>query len=148
MKKLSASLISGALALSLAGSAFAVEGTVDTSATLKVKAQVDNVCVQTAVDARESSLITAWGTYNTAMTVAYTARKTALHDAWGKTDAKERRAAVKAAWDAFAKVKKVAVRGWNDTRKGVWKTFRTAAKACKGASAEAGLETQGEHMDQ
>ncbi len=144
MKKLSASLISGALALSLAGSAFAMEG----SGEVKVKAQVDNVCVQTAVDARETSLIAAWGTYNTAMTAAYTARKTALHDAWGKTDVKERRAAVKAAWDAFSKAKKVAVKGWNDTRKGVWKTFRTAAKACKGASAEAGLELQGEHMDQ
>ena len=42
-------------------------------------------CVQAAVDTREAPVGTAFTTFSTAESAALSARKTALHDAWGMT---------------------------------------------------------------
>lgn len=103
---------------------------------------VDLACIQTAVAAREQSIMTAWGAFNTSMTSAYTTRKSALNTAWGTIDAAARKTAVKSAWDAFRSSKKSAGTQWRTSQKGAWKTFRTASRACKGgASADAGGES-------
>ncbi len=94
------------------------------------------------METRETALISAWGTFNTNMVAAYTSRKSALVAAWGQTDAKQRRKAVKAAWDSFKKSKKVAVKGWDDTRKSAWKTFRNTVKACNSSSVSADVTVE------
>ena len=108
------------------------------------KRTVDAACVKPAVLAREDAIITAWTTFNTSVSSAYAARKTALGAAWDMTDASARNAAIKAAWNAFNKAKKDAQKKWQTDRKAAWKTFRAAAKACKAPDTDAG----GEAMDQ
>ena len=90
----------------------------------------DIACVQTAVDARESAIDTAWGTFTKSMTSAYAARKSALHYAWSLTDAKARKDAIRGAWKAFKKATKAARKQWMSDRKAAWEVFKTAKKSC------------------
>ena len=79
------------IAVSLIGSnAFAATTTPSTTVTTS---KVDYACVQTAVDVREDAIATAFTTFTSAESAALSARKSALHDAWGMTDAKARRTA-------------------------------------------------------
>lgn len=82
------------------------------------------------------------------MTSAYTARKTALHDAWGISDNKQRNLAVKAAWKAFEAAQKSASQAWRTVRKDAWKAFHDARKACKGQDEITAAELKGEVSDQ
>lgn len=108
------------------------------------KKTVDIVCVKTALDIREDALMAGWSTFNTSVSSAYAARKTALDAAWVMTDAAARSAAIKAAWTAFKTAKQGAQKKWQAARKAAWSAFRTAAKACKAPEVDAG----GESMDQ
>jgi hypothetical protein len=71
---------------------------------------MDAACAQTAVRTRDDALI-----------AALTARRDALVTAWGMTDVKERKTAIKAAWKTY-----------HSARKSAWKTFKdTMKKTCK-----------------
>ena len=98
---------------------------------------INNVCVQTAVDVREQSIIDAWGVFNTSMMLTLSARKSALHDAWGMTDAKARRVARATAWETFRVSNKKAHEALRISRKSTWDIFRTASKACNVPVVEA-----------
>ena len=147
MKRLTAAVAATVIAASVALPAFA-EGT-SVSAGMNVKADktVDVACVQAAVDAREQSIMSAWVSYNTSMTAAFSTRALALHAAWGMTDASARKTAIKAAWSAFAASRKSAMQAHKTAKQAAWKTFRTAAKSCKGGAAQASVEASGEAMD-
>ena len=119
-----------------AAPAFAMTGT---STTKMMHKTVDIACVQKAVDTRESAIDTAFGTFSTSISAALTARKSALHAAWGLTDAKERRAARKKAWSDFRSASRAAHKVLKDARHNSWSAFEKAAKAC-GAP---GVESQG-----
>ncbi len=109
------------------------------------KQQVDIACAQTAVDARETSIMAGWSTFSTAVTNAYAARKTALHDAWAMTDKTARKTALKKAWSDFKTAKKNALSAWKATRDTAWKTFRTNTKNCRG---DASMDDAGASLDQ
>ncbi len=105
---------------------------------------VDNVCVQSAVSAREQSLVSGLSAFNAAEMNALTTRKTALASAWGTADVSARRVAVKAAWDAYLKADKEAMKQWESSQKSVWSTFRASVRNCSGAaSTEVNLEATG-----
>ncbi|MCR4274716.1 MAG: hypothetical protein NUW02_01550 [Candidatus Campbellbacteria bacterium] len=101
---------------------------------------VDLTCMQTAVEKRENTIITAWDTLHTTATTALKARRDALVEAWKIEDRKERNAAIKAAWKSFKDAKKGMWRTWNSARKSAWKTFKTDAKACR--ATDTGSESE------
>jgi hypothetical protein len=94
-------------------------------------ARVSNVnltCMQTAVDAREDAIAEAFTTFNDDVSEALTARKTALHTAWGLTERAARNAAIKSAWTAWKAAHKDALADLKTDRKAAWNTFKTTAK--------------------
>ncbi len=102
----------------------------DKSATSTRK--VDLTCMQTAVDAREDSLGTAYSSFNGLVETALGVRKTGLHDAWGLTDAKARMTAVKTARETFRKSHESALKDLKKSRQSAWEKFKTTAKSsCK-----------------
>lgn len=143
MRKCIALTASAVIAVSMAAPAFAESAQTGVGA----KKTVDIACVQKAVDKREDALGAGWTAFNASMTSAYGARKTALHDAWGMSDAAARKTAVKTAWETFKKSAKTARQAWKTARKNAWQTFRSESKACKGAQAEVSVEASGESAD-
>lgn len=88
-------------------------------------------CMQTAVAKRDGAIITAFGKFSSAITSALTVRKDALVAAWGISDKKARRQAIKAAWDAFRKSNQDARATLKSERTAAWKQFGVDAKACR-----------------
>ena len=78
---------------------------------------VNLTCMQTAVDTREDAIISAHTAYNTAIMSGLTARKNALHDAWGLTDGTARKTAIKSAWSTWKSVHTAARGDLNLVRK-------------------------------
>ncbi len=135
--RLSRTLIAGALsaaiAFSAAAPAFAVEAPRDHAsgqASGKRMTTMDGACMATAVTTRDTAISTALATVVTAIQT----RGTALAAAWNLTDSAVRKAAVKAANEAF----KGSWKTFNTSRKNAWATFKTAAKACKVSPADTG----------
>lgn len=101
-------------------------------------------CIQSAVDTREDALESAFTAFTTAENTALAARKTALHDAWGTTDATARRTARNKAWSDFRVANRKAFETLRNGRKTAWSTFTTASKACgTGVIESAGQEGAG-----
>ena len=94
---------------------------------------VDIACVGTAVAARENALTSAASTETQSVAAAYAARASALNAAYQNTDPTQVKTAVKKAWSAFTSATKGARQTWQRSRENSWKTFRDAAKQCKGA---------------
>jgi hypothetical protein len=106
-----------------------------TGNTTKTKPVVDTACMATAIDARDTAIVTALGAYTTALTTDFQTRSTALKAAWTLTDAKARNAALKAAWKAFNTSSKADRKTYNTARKAAWTSFSAGAKTCKGSSS-------------
>lgn len=87
-------------------------------------------CVQTAVDTRETAIGTAFSAFSSSVSSALSARKTALHDAWGMTDAKARREARNKAWSDFRTTNRAAYKTLRDAKTAAWKAFKEASRAC------------------
>ncbi len=96
---------------------------------------VDIACVAAAVSARETSLSAGAALQTQAVAAAYAARATALTAAYTGTDAAAVKTAVKKAWSDFAAATKGAKLTWQKNKESSWKTYREAAKACKGAES-------------
>ena len=93
---------------------------------------VDLTCMQTAVDARESALITAFTTYQTSTNEGLQVRKTALNVAWGLTDKTARVKAITDARKTWQENQVKAMKILKIQRKSAWETFKTTAKtSCK-----------------
>ncbi len=96
------------------------------------KTTVNLTCMQTAVDDRETAIGAAFTGFNTDVQAGLTARKTALHDAWGLSDKTARNTAVKVAWTSWKSASKAAHSKLKSARKAAWATFKTTAKTtCK-----------------
>ena len=104
-------------------------------ATSTVRAQADIACVAAATAAREQSLGAGMTTYTRSVNAAYTARASALASAYTQTGNDAIRKVVKSASSAFGAAIKVAHKNWTTARTGAWSKFRSALKACGGASA-------------
>ena len=109
------------------------EATTTNDGTKKMRAgKVDATCMQTAVATREGALISAWEGFSADITTALTARKTALNDAWGKTDATSQREALVKSWQDWKKASKDAHMELQKDRKAAWETFKkTTKESCK-----------------
>src|SRR3989344_5984228 len=88
------------------------------------KKTIDLACMQTAVDKRDSAIIAGVDAYHTAVKTALETRKTSLKAAWGITDRKERRAALKTAWRAYRTALKGARKGLHTSKNAVWAAFK------------------------
>ena len=100
------------------------------------KPVADYSCVQTAVDVREGAIISAFTSFTTAESAALTVRKSALHDAWGMTVAKDRNAALNKAWSDFRTANRTAFKTLRTANKDAWSAFKTSSKACHVPVAE------------
>ena len=98
---------------------------------MQQKPPVDYSCIQKAVDTREDAVGTAFSAFATSESAALSARKTALHDAWGMGDAKARRTARNKAWGDFRTASKTAHSALKTAKESPWKDFEVASKACK-----------------
>ena len=94
------------------------------------KSTINNVCVQAAVDIREQAMGDAWTTFSSSVASALSARKTALHGAWGLADGSARRTARAAAWEAFNNANKSAHSALKAVRKNIWSVFKNSSNAC------------------
>ncbi len=93
---------------------------------------VDATCMQTAVETRETTLVSAWDTFNTSIKAGLEARKTALKDAWGLTDVKAQKKATIAGWKEWKKDSKEAHVALKKERKSAWDAFKKTTKdTCK-----------------
>ena len=118
------------------------------SSTPRVKTSsstVDRTCMATAVVTRETSITTAWTSFNTKIISALAIRKTGLINAWNITDQKERQQSLTTVWKAWKMEKKSAQEELKNARKAAWDTFKNTAKAtCKmEVPKEEGLEKSG-----
>jgi hypothetical protein len=125
------------------GTSGSTGGATTTTTTTTSSAATKIACVGAAVNAREQAISSAEQTFSTASSAAYSARASALQQAYTATTYKDVRAAVKAAWTAFSSAERAAHKDWVKARDGAWKTYRTAAVACK---AQAGTG-DGVHSD-
>lgn len=105
---------------------------------------IDIMCAQTAVEARDTAIIAAFDTYSTSMKTALEARKTSVKDAWSKTTPSERGAARKTANQTYNTSAKNASKALNTSRKSIWAKHKTDMKAC---GASAGIDQMGQQVE-
>lgn len=115
-------------------SAFAETGT--TTKPVKTTKKVDPVCLQNAVEKRDSALITGLTMQSTSIVSALTARKDAVKAALVLLTRAEVNTARKAANAAFEKSTKAAHVTMKASRTNAWSTYKTDAKACGQVMAE------------
>ena len=128
----------------LAPSAFAFAGTSSSTQSGTKHATMDFACVQTAVDAREGDIGSAFTAFSSAESAALSARKTALHDAWGQTTSAARKSARTKAWSDYKTANKAAYSALRTAKKAAWSTFATASASCKVPVVEgAAMEGEG-----
>lgn len=97
----------------------------------RIYASTDIACVAAAVSAREAALSAGIQTHGNAVASAYTARATALGEAYRATSTPTIRHSVKKVWDTFNTTVRAARKSWHTARDGAWSQFRTAIKSCK-----------------
>lgn len=110
--------------------AFANESHSTSTNATSTPSSINVICVQNAIEKRDTTIITAHNAYNTSITNALTARKDALKLAWAKPTTKERREAQRAAYKAFNVSVRAAHENLRSARKAAWSTFNTDMKNC------------------
>lgn len=109
-----------------------VRGDMTTSASSTKTRALNTTCMSSAVEKRETALVTAWGDFNTSITKALTDRKAGLIAAWTQTEVTKRSSALKTTWANWKTAKKSAHTEFKADRKVAWETFKTTAKnECK-----------------
>lgn len=91
-------------------------------------------CIQTAVDTRDTAIMTTFDTYYASVKTALDTRKTALKAAWALSTSKDRKNAISKAWQDYKSAAKTAKDVLKKDRKTAWEKFKTDFKACKGVS--------------
>lgn len=138
MKNLYTKVIVGTLLSSvlLTASAAFAQGTSTAYPMMKPAPKtVDLTCAAAAVATREMAISTAFATKSSAISAAFTTRASALAAAWMITTAKDRNAAIKAAWKTFNTSARAARKDYMMANSAAWKTFRTSAKACHASTS-------------
>lgn len=129
MKKLSLLLAGAFLASTLFVLPMRADSVVKTTADVAFSA--DSVsCMQNAVDARDTTIATAYSAFATTVKNALDARTTAIKAAWGMGGMSQIKPALATAWQDY---RRAVVSGRIDLRKAklsAWNTFKTARKGC------------------
>jgi hypothetical protein len=111
--------------------AFSAEAAIRKGANTTVSAET-LTCMQTAVDTRETALMTAFDSFNADVKSALTDRKAALNAAWAMSEGTARSAAIKEAWSDWKAAKKTAHSELKKDKTAAWTTFKTTAHTtCK-----------------
>ena len=88
-------------------------------------------CIKTAVEKRETTLISALTNYQSGSLTILITRKTALLAAWDKLTKLEIKTAISAAWKAY-KISMTDLKATLYTsRRAAWSTYKTEVKLCK-----------------
>ena len=108
----------------------------------------DAACVRNAVIARENSIVSAFSAFSASMTSAHQTRLNDLSNAWNLSG-KERKTAVKNAWNTFKTSSKTVANTLKNSKKSVWSSFEASRKTCKGGDKETGVseENEGKGID-
>lgn len=112
--------------------------------TSMVKKTIDLPCAAAAVAKREAAVSSAFSAKSSAISAAFTKRASDLAAAWAITTAKDRNAAIKAAWKTFNTSAKTARTAYVKANRTAWTTFRTDAKVCRASSS---VESMGSTAD-
>lgn len=130
MKNFKLTIIGAMAAATILASASAQNATGTVATTTNATTTIKIVCMQTAVEKRETAIIAAHDAFSVAMKNALVARKQALVAAWGNTDKDARKQARKTAWSSFKTSSQAAHNAMREARKAVWSTFEADAKVC------------------
>jgi len=104
--------------------------------------KVDGACMASAVDKRDTAIMSAWDTMSSAIKTAFQTRKDALKAAWNNTDVTARKQGIKTAWEDFRKAVKTARMNWRGARHDAWKQFYQDRKACGAGAAKQDVGTE------
>ncbi|MEI7498116.1 MAG: hypothetical protein WCK11_02435 [Candidatus Falkowbacteria bacterium] len=107
------------------------------SAKPKASSTINVICIQTAVEKRETALLSAFDVYASSTKAAISARSAALKTAWTLSDRKQRRQALTTAWNNFRKAQSKANAALKKARLQAGKQYEADRKACgKSLAAE------------
>ncbi|MFZ2151145.1 MAG: cytochrome b5-like heme/steroid binding domain-containing protein [Candidatus Absconditicoccaceae bacterium] len=104
------------------------------------------LCVKDAVEVRETSIITANTTFQTALLSGFNTRKTALSNARSLTTKEEIKVAVKNARRNFKSSKRLSEVTLKRSEKAAGETFKKAIKTCNMDSIINNMEKEGENV--
>lgn len=104
---------------------------------------VDLACMQTAVEKRDNAIISALDSYSSSVKTALQTRRDALKAAWGITDKKLRRRAIRAAWDSFRGTWRNAAKGLRAAKRDAWAQFNKDQRTCNGNAGDEPAGGQG-----
>jgi len=98
---------------------------------------LDPACMKAAVEKRENAIQAAFETSYTSIKSALETRESKLLAAWDITNNRERKVAIRNAWDEFKKAKISAARAFKQAKNAAWDQYGTDRRAC-------GFPSQGE----
>ena len=88
-------------------------------------------CIKTALQKRETTLLSDFTTYQNSALVVLATRKTALFVAWDKTTKSEVKTAVSAAWKIYKSSMSDLKSSLHTSRDAAWSLYKTEVKSCK-----------------
>lgn len=115
---------------------------ISTTTTKKIKTvkKVDVLCLQNAIEKRDSTLIAGLNTENASLVAAMTARKDSLKSAISLSSSAQIQAARKNSESSFKTSVKSAHEAMKGTRTSSWSIYKTEAKACGSTAIEAPVQ--------
>jgi hypothetical protein len=114
------------------------------------KTVADTACMGQAVALREAAVSGAYQKMTASVVNAIAARGNDLASAWTITNAKQRQAAIKKAWDKYNSARKAAVKTYRADITNAWNKYKANAKTCKigGQAVNVGTdEPSGQKID-
>lgn len=101
---------------------------------------IDGACVAAAIDARDGALNPVIATYQSTVLAAFKTRTNSLEAAWNG-EATERKAAIKAANEAYTKTLREARKTMKTAKQTAMKTFTATVKKCAGGTRVSASDT-------
>jgi hypothetical protein len=88
------------------------------------------VCIQKAVQKRETAIIGAFSEFSNETNAALTTRMRELVAAWDLEDRKARQSAISAAWKKYKESSEATHKKFKDAKKDIWEQFKLERKNC------------------
>ena len=104
--------------------------------TAQTQNRVDLICMQKAVEKRDTAVIAAFDVFSFSIKSALQMRLEELKAAWSIENPAERKKAIKSAWEKYRTAVKSARQTFQGARKTVWKQFNVDRKACGAARSD------------
>ncbi|HBB03586.1 TPA: hypothetical protein DCZ39_01610 [Patescibacteria group bacterium] len=88
-------------------------------------------CIKTALETKETALISAFTIYQNGALDALNTRKTTLLAAWDKTSKKEIKTTISTVWKTYKTSLTSLKSALSTATKNAWSTYQTEVKTCK-----------------